>query len=211
MPLASDACIADSPRSWRAFTRVAGDRKSMAISPPRLKVGSNSFSGEKNLAVIISGFVLGLDVHRANLAAVLAGEQICSRSIMRVIETQACRPRGEHDPAFPLCGDERRTFLSRSVHLDGNHLAVPMQLLRRVGVVVDIDCDLLPLLKPKQWPRELTVISRCGDDALGRNFDWARTNPDGVIGGAFSLRCGVRLSRRAPLGSNGWNQSAAGK
>ena len=39
IPLASDAFMALSPASFRAFTLAEGERKSMSISPPRLKVG----------------------------------------------------------------------------------------------------------------------------------------------------------------------------
>src|ERR1035437_8955567 len=102
--------------------------------------------------------MLWLDVHWANLTAVLAGVQICPSSIVRVIETKACWPRGEYDSAFTVCGNERRTFFSCPVDLNRNHLAMPMQLLRRIGVVVDIHCDLPPLFESQQWTRKLPVI-----------------------------------------------------
>ena len=43
MPLASEAFMAASPAPLSSGTVAEGDRKSMAISPPRLKEGSNSF------------------------------------------------------------------------------------------------------------------------------------------------------------------------
>ena len=42
--MASEAFMALSPESFSSLTVAAGDRKSIAMSPPRLNVGSNSFS-----------------------------------------------------------------------------------------------------------------------------------------------------------------------
>jgi hypothetical protein len=85
------------------------------------------FQRTKNLAVIISGFMLWLDVHGANLTAVLAGGQIYPHSIVRVIETQACRQAGAKpqpcDSSAHVCGRHlRHTSLSeaaieRLIHL----------------------------------------------------------------------------------------------
>lgn len=83
-----------------------------------------------------------------------------------------------------------------------------MQLLRRTGVVVNVDCDLPPLLEAEQRSRKLTVIRRDGDDALGRNLHGAGANVDGVIGRTFSLRCGAGLSRAVRVGDC-WKQGAA--
>ncbi|MEV6140199.1 hypothetical protein AB0L63_29985 [Nocardia sp. NPDC051990] len=58
--------------------------------------------------------------------------------------------------------DNRRTvrrdigcaFLGGPVHLRWQRLVVPVQLLRGIGVVVDIDHHRLALGEPQQWARE---------------------------------------------------------
>src|SRR6266480_512351 len=86
MPLARDAFIDDSPTSFSSLFGSAGDRKSRGMSPPRQKVGSNSLRHQKDLAVIAARFLSGVDVDRANLAAVLSSSKICSCTIVRVIK-----------------------------------------------------------------------------------------------------------------------------
>ena len=47
---------------------------------------------------------------------------------------------------------------------------MPMQLLWCIGVVEHVHCDLLTFLKPKQWPRELSIVGSDRNDSLGRDF-----------------------------------------
>src|SRR2546430_14311302 len=54
-----EAFIADSPACSSDLTRVGGDRKSMAMSPPRLNVGSNSFRTRKTSRSYLPGSCLG--------------------------------------------------------------------------------------------------------------------------------------------------------
>src|SRR5579859_3187265 len=109
---------------------TSGRRKEIHCHVSTLAEGGlEFFQDEKDLAIIITRLMLWLDVDRADLSAVLAGGQIRPRTIMRVVETKACRPWGENNPAFPTAGNERRAFFSRSVHVNRHHLAVPMQLL----------------------------------------------------------------------------------
>jgi hypothetical protein len=65
---------------------------------------------------------------------------------------------------------------------------VPVQLLRRIGVVVDIDNDLLSLLEAQQRPRKLTVIGVGGNDAIRCQFNEPIADPDRLISGALGRR-----------------------
>src|ERR1700686_2316164 len=90
---------------------------------------------EKHLAIVPTRLVPGLDVQRPNFTAVLSGGQVRTRAVMRVIRAEARWSRCEYDPSLAMRRNERSAFLGRSVHLSRYHLAVPMQLLRRVRVV----------------------------------------------------------------------------
>ena len=100
---------------------------------------------EKHFLVVAARFVSGLDIDRADLTAVLAGAEIVARDQMRVIKAEAGRPGHKGDAAHAVCRDERCAFLSRTVHLHRHELTVPVQLLGRVGVIVDVDDDTPPL------------------------------------------------------------------
>jgi hypothetical protein len=78
---------------------------------------------------------------------------------------------------------------------------MPIQLLRCVGVVVDIDSDGLTLLEAEQRPGELPVIRSGRENTVGNNFDWVRGDLDSAIGSAFSMRGRVYLSRGSRLGT----------
>src|SRR5262245_59595390 len=51
-------------------------------------------------------------------------------------------------------------FLGSDVNIDRNKLAVPVQLLRRVGVIVDVANNPLPLREPHERPWKVAVIKR---------------------------------------------------
>jgi hypothetical protein len=44
--------------------------------------------------------------------------------------------------------DEGRSFFGSAIHVGGDYLAMPMQLLRSVGVVVDFDRRWLTFFEP---------------------------------------------------------------
>jgi len=57
-----------------------------------------------------------------------------------------------------------------AVNVARDHLSVPMDEFRHVGVVVDINNNPLALLQPDQRARVLDVVERRRDDMLGRQF-----------------------------------------
>ena len=86
-----------------------------------------------------------------------------------------------------------------------NELAVPVELLGRVGVVVDVDGDGLAFFEAQQRPGELAVVGGGGDDAVGREFDWAGGDAEGVVGwGGGLLSCDWR--RREVEGCRGFGE-----
>jgi hypothetical protein len=46
-----------------------------------------------------------------------------------------------------------------------------MQLLRRIGLVVNVDDDTLPFFQSNERTRELSIVGRCRDDAGWCKFD----------------------------------------
>ena len=83
---------------------------------------------------------------------------------------------------------------------------MPVQLLGRIGVVVDIDDGLAAFAQPKKRARKLIVVERRGDDPIGRELDEPRSDPDRVVGGrqrwrGLGGRCRTIRRGFAPAGS----------
>jgi hypothetical protein len=68
-------------------------------------------------------------------------------------------------------------------------MAMPVQLLGRIGVVVDIDNDPLTFLEAQQGAGKLPVIGGGRNDAIRRQFDQPIADPDRLIRGILG-RCG---------------------
>ena len=83
--------------------------------------------------------MFGVDVHGSHLAAVLSRMEMGTGPVMRVMETETRWPRSEDYAAHSVRGDEGRSFFGCAIHVSGNHLAMPVQLLRCVCIVVDFD------------------------------------------------------------------------
>jgi hypothetical protein len=58
---------------------------------------------------------------------------------MCVVETETRWSRSENYSAHSARWDEGCSFFGSAIHVGGDHLAMPVQLLRSVGVVVDFD------------------------------------------------------------------------
>jgi hypothetical protein len=71
---------------------------------------------------------------------------------------------------------------------------MPVQLLGRIGVVVDIDNDLLTFLEAQQGAGKLPVIDGGGNDAIRRQFNQPIADPDRLIRGTLR-RCGWATGR----------------
>ena len=80
--------------------------------------------------------------------------------------------------------NERRAFFRGAIDIGGNKLPMPMQLLGRVGLVVNVDSDWFTFLEAEQRPRELAVVSSRGNDAFRRQFHRRHGDSQGVIGRA---------------------------
>jgi hypothetical protein len=89
-----------------------------------------------------------------------------------VIETIAGRLGDEADASASVRRNKRRALLGGAIDVGGDELAVPVQLLRRVGLIVDIDGDLLAFFKasrgPGNWPLYVVVeMMRFGPSSTG--------------------------------------------
>ena len=112
---------------------------------------------------------------------------------MRMIEAQPRRAGGEGDAPHAICRDVRRALFGGAIDIDGNKLSVPMQLLRRVGVVMDVDDDALALGQPQQRTGKASVVGLCRDRRVRAELDEAGADTDRIIGGAGRWRHRVRL------------------
>ncbi len=99
-------------------------------------------------------------------------------------------PRGpwdERDAAASMRWNKRRALLRGAIDIGRKKLSMPMQLLRRVRLIVNVDRDWLAFFEAKQWPGELTVIGSGGDDVFRRQFHRRHGDGQGVIGRAANL------------------------
>ncbi len=161
----------------------------MAMSPPRLNVGSNSFRTRKTSRSYLPGSCLGSMHTGPTCPLYCPGREICAGAVVSVIEPQTSRPGREHNAPFAMRGNKWRSLLRGSVHVSRDLLTMPMQLLRCIGVVENVHRDLLTFLEPKQWPRELSIVGSDGNDSAGRDLNRRRSDAQGVVcGGGFALR-----------------------
>src|SRR6266849_8275510 len=154
------------------------------------------FEYEKDFPVVAPRLMLGLYVNRSDLTAVLSSMEISTGPIMRVIETQARWTRSEHNPGHSACRDERRPFFRSAIHVRRNKLSVPVQLLRRVRVIVYFDRYRLAFFETKQRAWELPVVGERREDAFRRDLDRTRADAQGI-----ARRACFRL-RRNPCGAS---------
>ena len=68
---------------------------------------------------------------------------------------------------------------------------MPVQLLRGVGVVVDVNRHALAFFKPEKRAWELAVIGGDRNDSVGRKFNRLGGNGERVVGGSCAWRCGI--------------------
>src|SRR5512146_1837694 len=111
-----------------------------------------------------------LDVDRADLAAVLALMKVAAGAQVRVIEAKAGGAWNEPLPAHAMSGNVGRTLLRGTIHGGRHELAVPVELLRRVRVVVDVDDGGTSFLESQQRSRKLAVVGRYRQEALRADF-----------------------------------------
>ena len=101
---------------------------------------------------------------------------------MRVIEAEASGLRYEGDAPHPMWRDEGRALHCGAVDVARDHLAVPVNEIRHVGIVVDIEHGSLPLLEAQQRAWKLAVVERRRHDVIGSQFCQAGRDPQGVVG-----------------------------
>ena len=70
-----------------------------------------------------------------------------------------------------MSGNERRAFFRCAVHIDRDLLTVPVNLFRRIRIVVNVDGYFAASFEAKQRPRKLAVVGDSGDDSLRCDLD----------------------------------------
>lgn len=132
--------------------------------------------------------LLGFDVDGADQAAVLPEGEITSGAHVGVIEAEARGLGNERNSPDAVGRDEWRSFFGGAIDVGRNELTVPVQLLGRVGVVVDIDGDLLTFFQAEEGAGKLPVVGGDGDDAFGCEFQGPGGDGQRVVGGGVGLR-----------------------
>ena len=122
-----------------------------------------------------------LDVDRPCLARVGAETEIVHGNDVGVIETEARWLRHEVDAAHVTRRDVWRAFLGGAVNINGHELTVPVQLLRGVGVIIDVDDDPLTFGEAEEGPRKLSVVEGGRDNVLRRQFNQSGADAQAIV------------------------------
>ena len=77
---------------------------------------------------------------------------------MRVTEAHAGGPGRKRDATMTMHRNERRLFLCSLVHVHWDALTVPVQLLGRVGVVIEVHGDRLAFPQSQEGSGKLFVV-----------------------------------------------------
>src|SRR6266478_26121 len=139
------------------------------------------FEDEKHLPVVASRLVSRFYVNRSNLATVLSSVKLGTCPIARVIEAKTGGTRSEHNPSHPVRRDERCPFFRRAIHIRGNELSMPMQLLRGVRIVVYFHRNRLAIFEAQQRSWELTVVRDCRHNAFRCDLDRRCGDSQGIV------------------------------
>src|SRR5499427_6188906 len=142
---------------------------------------------QEHLAVIPPWILFWLDINRYHLPAVLPRIQVSACAIVRVIETQSRRIWGELNPALAMCWYPWRSLLRRTVYVSRDLLTMPVQLLRNIRVVDDLDRHRLAFLKSQQRSRKLSVVSGGRNDALWRDLHRSDFDANSVVVGCSHI------------------------
>src|SRR5258708_32705554 len=145
------------------------------------EAGLELLQDQKHLAVIPAWLVFRIDIHLSHFPTVLPRVQVRACAIVRVIKTEARRTGYECNPPLTVGGNIGRALLGSSVHIGWHFLTVPVQLLRRIRVVKDVDSYLAPLFEAKQRSRKLPVGGNQRNDSLCGNPDRRRLDVQRVV------------------------------
>jgi hypothetical protein len=168
------------------------------------EIGREFLEHQEDLAVVGAGLVARVDVNGADLAGVLAAVEVGPGGQMRVVEAQARGPGREGLAAHAVRRDVGRALLGGAVDDVGQELAVPVQLLGRVRVVVDVDDALPAFLEAHQRSGEAAIIGGRREEEFRCVFDQAGADANGVVGRAAGRhRGGGCADRRRRLHRGG--------
>ena len=143
-------------------TRIE-NRWSFRLRPFLIRVvGVHELSGEerfpvaqreKDLLIVVAGILPRLDDEEPELPGVAAPVQVGHGHRVSVIPARPGRPRRELIPAAAMRRHRRRALLVRAIGVRPNEHAVPVDLLRHIGVVHHFHGDRHTLAHPQQRTR----------------------------------------------------------
>src|SRR5215475_9770248 len=115
--------------------------------------------GEKNFPVVIARITFRLDVKKSKLSRIQAAPEVFAGEGMGVIPTTSARLRRERILPRGAWSNHRCSLFHGAVHFRWNVKAVPVHKLRNIGVVSDVDGDLLSFFDAKQRTGRAAVIA----------------------------------------------------
>src|ERR1019366_3592657 len=118
---------------------------------------------QKHLLIVMTGVVLGLNVDERKLSRVGAAVHIRHRHHMGVHETGSRRLRRQLIPDMAMGGGFKALLFSRPVYGRRDNLTIPVDELRRVRIVEQIDGRGDALAKTDEGSRDSSVVSESAD------------------------------------------------
>ncbi len=145
--------------------------------------------GEKELLVVMAAIldltVGAVDVEKAELAGVGALVEVVHGHGVGVVPAASGGGGRELDALAAMGRDDRRTLLLGAVDAGRDEQPVPVDELRRIGVVDDFYSDGLAFAHAQQGARGGVVVADGGDDVGPVELDGDRSDAEGVVGFGF--------------------------
>jgi hypothetical protein len=111
---------------------------------------------------------------------------------MGVVEAKTLGFWGERKPPRAMGRDGGRALFRGPIDIAWNHLPMPVDEFRRIGVVMNVDDDALPFLEVQQRPRKLSVVEHSRDDMIRRKLHETAGDAKRVVGLFGGLVIGAR-------------------
>src|SRR5215475_8150379 len=121
---------------------------------------------EKNFLIIVAGIALRLDIEETKLSRVKAAAQIFAGKGVGVVPPASGRLRRERIFLRGAWSNHRCSLFHGAVHFRWNIKAMPVHKLRNIGVVSDVDGDLLSFFDAKQRTGRAAIIADSLNDLV---------------------------------------------
>src|SRR5262249_24949965 len=159
--------------------------------PPRLPV----MGGKQDLLVVTAGIIRRLDDEKTKKARIETEREIRPGRVVAVVPPRPGWLRGECVALRRAVLHDRGSFLHGAVGGGWDVEAMPMDDIVDVGVVADVDGDLLTFAQAQFRARDGAIIGEGIDELGGRELQTQGCDPQRMIWRASDLRIGSTQSR----------------